>query len=189
MWNEEKIREYLKINLKKNRFEHSLSVMETSIMLSKKYDEDLFKAKMAGLLHDCAKNMSDEEILNLIKSHGFKADEIFLKCPQLMHGKAASIIAEELMDVRDKDILSAIEYHTTGKKNMSKLEKIIYIADYIEPLRQFQGVEKLREAAQINLDEALLSSFDMTIKFVIDKGQLLHLNTVEGRNYLILNMS
>lgn len=187
MWDEEKIKEYLKSNLKKDRFEHSISVMEMAIKLSQKYNEDSFKAKMAGLLHDCAKNMSDEKILNLVESHGGRVDEIFLKYPQLMHGKAAAIIAEELMAVKDKDILSAVEYHTTGKKNMSKLEKIIYIADLIEPLRQFQGTQKLREAAQISLDEALLKSFDMTIKFVVDKGQLLHLNTVEGRNYLILN--
>jgi len=89
------------------------------------------------------------------------------------------------MEIKDKGIFNAIAYHTTGRKNMTLLEKIIYLADYVEPLRKYPGVEELRELAFKDMDIALIKSFDITIKYVIDKGQMLHLNTIEGRNYLI----
>lgn len=185
MWDENRMEQYLKDNLKQSRFEHSLSVRDTAIKLAKAYDEDVLKAKIAGLVHDCAKNLEDAVMINIVKEHGYSIDEISLNSPQLLHGLAGSIIAREEMEIHDEDILSAITFHTTGRKNMSKLEKIIYIADYVEPLRKFPGVEELRKAAAENLDSALLKSFDMTIKYVLERNQLLHINTVEGRNYLI----
>ena len=105
----------------------------------------------------------------------------------LMHGLAGSIIAKHIMGIEDEDVLNSISYHTTGRKNMTILEKIIYIADYIEPMRNFPGVDELRKIAYSNLDEALLLSFDNTIKYVITKGQLLHLDTIEARNYILYN--
>jgi predicted HD superfamily hydrolase involved in NAD metabolism len=89
-------------------------------------------------------------------------------------------------DVHDKEILSAIYYHTTGKENMSLLEKIVYIADYIEPNRDFEGVERVRELAFVDLNESLIQSMDNTIKYIVDKKILIHLDTIKARNYLIL---
>lgn len=186
VWNIEKMDEYLRTNLKKSRYEHSVSVMNTSIKLAKQYNENIFKAKIAGLVHDCAKNLSDEEILSILTKHGCIIDDVCRSYPQIMHGAAGSIIANEIMDIDDEDILSAVKYHTTGKKDMSTLEKIIYIADYIEPLRNFEGVEEIRKEAEISLNNALIKSFDMTIKYVIESGKPLHTDTVEGRNYLII---
>ena len=113
-------------------------------------------------------------------------DEIYLHNPSILHGLVGSIIAREVMGIKDEDILSAIRYHTTGRKNMSILEKIIYIADYIEPLRKFNGVEELRSLSKMNLDEAVIQSLENTIKYVISQNGLLHTDTIDARNYLLI---
>ncbi|MPN04623.1 hypothetical protein SDC9_151868 [bioreactor metagenome] len=89
------------------------------------------------------------------------------------------------MGVKDKEIFNAIAYHTTGRRNMTMLEKMIYLADYIEPLRKYPGVSEIRELTYNDINKAVLRSFDNTIKYVIDRGQMIHPNTIEGRNYLI----
>lgn len=185
MWTEKKIIDYLKDNLKESRFKHSLSVRDTAVRLAEKYNADVKKASLAGLVHDCAKNLPNEKLVNICKDEGYELDEISIKNPSIIHGLAGSIIAKKLMKIDDDEVLNAVRFHTTGKKNMSLMEKIIYIADYVEPLRNFPGVEELRIAVESNLDEALLLSFNQTLKFVIDKGQLVHLDTVEARNYLV----
>lgn len=185
MWSEQMMEDYLKKHLKNERYEHSIRVRNTAIELADFFKEDNDKAKIAGLIHDCSKNMEDEEIINIIEKNGYTIDEIERKSPNIMHGLAGAIIAKEIMGVYDQDIFNAIAYHTTGRKNMSVLEKIIYIADYIEPMRNFPGVENLRELTYKNLDEALLMSFDNTIKYVIERKQLIHYKTIEARNYLM----
>lgn len=185
MWSEEHIETYLKDKLDNKRFLHSLSVRDTAVKMAICYGEDENKARIAGLAHDCAKNMNGYELMNIAKKHGYKISSIYEESPQLLHGLVGAIIARETMAIKDKDIFNAIAYHTTGRKNMSLLEKIIYLADYIEPLRKYPGVEDLRELAYKDINKALIQSFDVTIKYVIDKGQMLHLNTIEGRNYLI----
>lgn len=185
MWNEEQIIEYLKEKLKKSRYEHSLSVRNTAIKMAKIYNADVEKAGTAGLVHDCAKYMSNGQILSIAEQNGMEVDEVARANPQLLHGSIAAVIAKNIMGICDEDILSAVKYHTTGKKNMNILEKIVYISDYIEPLRDFPGVEELREKALTDLNGALLDAFNNTIKVVISRNQLLHLNTIQGRNYLI----
>ncbi|CAB1240110.1 bis(5'-nucleosyl)-tetraphosphatase (symmetrical) YqeK [Clostridium sp. MT-14] len=185
MWNEEQIIEYLREKLKKSRFDHSLSVRDTAVKMAKIYNADVEKARMAGLVHDCAKYMSNEEILNIADQNNICIDEITRANPQLLHGSIAAIIAKNIMGIYDEEVLNAIKYHTTGKKNMNLLEKIIYISDYIEPLRDFPGVDKLREKALVDLNAAMLDAFNNTIEVVIARNQLLHIDTIEGRNYLI----
>ncbi len=102
--------------------------------------------------------MSDNELLNIIKKHNINLDWISLKNLQITHGLVATIIMKEKMGIEDIDILNAVEYHTTGRNNMSVLEKIIYLADIIEPLRKFNGVEKLRKLAFIDIDKAMIES-------------------------------
>lgn len=187
MWSEQQIMDYLQKVLNKQRYEHSLRVKDTSIELAKHYGADINKAKLAGLVHDCAKNMEDEEIINILEKYGYNIEGIYKRTPNLMHGLAGALIGKHIMGIKDEDIFNAIAYHTTGKKNMSLLEKIIYLADYIEPMRNFPGVENLKKASYINIDEALLLSFDNTIKYVIDRGQLLHHDTIEARNSILFH--
>jgi predicted HD superfamily hydrolase involved in NAD metabolism len=185
MWSEEQIKKYLKDNLKAKRYEHVLGVRESAIRLAEIYNGDLKKVKIAALVHDCAKNMNDQQLIKISEEHNLHISEICRQSPQLLHGPVGAIIAQETMGVEDQDILNAVAYHTTGRKNMSLLEKIIYIADYIEPNRNFPGIDSLRNLAYEDLDLALLRSFDNTIKFVIDRGELLHLDTIESRNYML----
>lgn len=186
MWSEEQIKKYLKENLKPKRYEHVLGVRESAIKLAEIYNGDIEKAKIAALVHDCAKNMNDQQLIKISKEHNLNINEICKQSPQLLHGPVGAIIAKETMGIEDKDILNAVAYHTTGRKNMSLLEMIIYIADYIEPNRTFPGIDSLRRLAYEDLELALLKSFDNTIKFVIDRGELLHLDTIESRNYILI---
>jgi predicted HD superfamily hydrolase involved in NAD metabolism len=186
MWSEEKINQYLMNNLKNKRYEHSLGVKNTAIKLAEKYGENTLKAGIAGLVHDCAKNMNSDEIINMVEKNGYEIDPIYEHSPDLLHGLAGAIVAKNIMGIEDEDIFNSIAYHTTARENMSLLEKIIYIADYVEPSRNFPGVEELRRVASENLDEALILSLSNTICFVINKGQLLHSDTVKARNYLII---
>jgi predicted HD superfamily hydrolase involved in NAD metabolism len=187
MWNEDEIIKYLEKNLNNHRYIHSLNVSKTAVKLAELYGADINKAKVAGLIHDCAKKLSDEELLDIFKCNNIRVDTISMNSPQLLHGWAAAIIAKQTMGIDDYEILSAVKYHTTGKKDMSLLEKIIYIADYIEPGRDFPGVDELRKITFENLDEGLLKAFDSTIKYVIERNQLIHLDTIEGRNFLLIN--
>jgi len=185
MWNEEEMLHYLQMNLKESRLKHSLSVSETAVMLATIYGENIEKARVAGLVHDCVKNKTDAQLIRVAIDHKIELDEISMQNPSILHGLVGSIIAKEIMEIRDEDILNAIHYHTTGRKNMSILEKIIYIADYIEPLRIFDGVEELRNLSVVDLNAALIKSFDNTIKYVINQKQFLHIDTIDARNYLL----
>ena len=186
MWSEEKINQYLMDNLKKSRYEHSLGVKNTAIKLGIKYGESIYKTSIAGLVHDCAKNLDNDEIINLVKEKGYVIDEVSQNSPELLHGLAGAIVAKDIMGIRDEDILNSIIYHTTARENMSLLEKIIYIADYVEPSRNFLGVEELRKVVNEDLEEALILSLDNSINYVISKGKLLHLDTIKARNYLLI---
>ncbi|MBU5483551.1 bis(5'-nucleosyl)-tetraphosphatase (symmetrical) YqeK [Clostridium sp. MSJ-11] len=185
MWNEERIEAFLKENLDNKRYQHSLRVRDTAIDMAKHFGIDENKAAISGLAHDCAKWMNAYELINTVKKNGYKIDEVCEKSPQLLHGLAGAIIARDTMGIKDREIFNAIAYHTTGKKNMTLLEKIIYLADYIEPLRRYAGVEEIRELSYRDIDRAMIKSFDLTIKYIIERGQMLHINTVEGRNYII----
>jgi len=185
MWDEKEMFHYLQINLKESRLKHSLSVSDTAVTLATIYGQNIEKARIAGLVHDCAKNMTAEQLVKVAKEYKIEIDEIYKQNPSILHGLVGSIIAQSVMGILDEDILSAIRYHTTGRKNMSILEKIIYIADYIEPLRKFNGVEELRNLSKIDLDAAIIQSLENTIKYVISQKGLLHIDTIYARNYLL----
>lgn len=185
MWEEEKMLKYLKENLKEGRFRHSISVKDTAIKLAEIYGADLEKAKIAALIHDCAKYVDIQNMLNILEKYGDNNNKCF-EIPAILHAPVGAYIAKDIMEVEDKDILNAITYHTTGRKNMSLLEKIIYLADYIEPFRSFPGVEDVRKLAYNGeLNKAMLLSFDNTIKYIVERGQLLHKDTIEARNYIL----
>jgi predicted HD superfamily hydrolase involved in NAD metabolism len=185
MWQEERIKKYIKDQLNEARFIHSLGVMDTSEKLATFYGADPYKARIAGLCHDCAKKLSRNELINIAEKNEGKVEEIYLHAPQLLHGLVGAHISKNVFGIHDEDILNSIKYHTTGRKGMSLLEKIIYISDYIEPSRNFRGVNELRKLTYIDLDKVLLKSFDDTITYTISRGSLLHIDTIEARNYIL----
>lgn len=188
MVSEEKIMNYLKQNLSEGRLKHSVEVSRTAEALAGQYGSDTEKAGLAGLVHDCARYKSREELVQYIAEEGIMLDEAALCIKELLHGPAAVHICKKEFGIYDGEVLSAVMYHTTGKENMTKLEKIIFLADFIEPGRVFDGVEELRRLALENLDEALLAAFDSSIKYIISKRGHIHKTTVAARNYLLQSM-
>lgn len=188
MWSYAQIDDYLRKSLKESRYVHTLGVVQSACSLAKINGVDEEKTKIAALIHDAAKNMKIDEQYKILKENSVDMDIISENSPQILHGWVAAILAKELMGVTDEEIINAVKYHTTGRKSMSKLEKIIYIADYIEPNRDYPGVEELRKTTFSDLDKGVLMGIDNTITFVIKQGQLVHPLTIDARNYLILQM-
>lgn len=162
-----KLRKAMEKTLDSKRFEHTLGVAYTAAALSMRYDVDLNKAETAGLLHDCAKCLSNEKRLTLCEKHNISVNDIERRNPFLLHAKAGSYIAMAKFNIHDKDVINAILNHTTGRPGMSLLEKIIYIADYIEPGRiQAPNLSEIRRLAFIDIEEALLLVISDTLKYL-----------------------
>lgn len=181
----DQIHDKLKEVLSPKRFKHSIGVMETSAKLAAQYGIDINKAELAGLLHDCAREMNGEEILKLCKQHNIEVDNICAIKPKLLHGPVGSIVAREEYGIEDEEILSAIYWHTTGHRNMSALDKIVFLADYIEPGRDFPGVDKVREAVFQDLDKGMVVALMSIIKHLVKKRALIQLDTIDTWNYII----
>lgn len=176
----------LKESLKPNRYIHSVNTMKVAVLLAEHYGADRDIAAVAGLLHDCAKNLTDIETIKYCKENGIELNEIEKKQLFLMHGEVGAIIAKEKYGVEDEIILNAIRYHTTGFSKMNMVDKIVYLADYIEPGRTHCSVDDVRRLAYEDIDKALICAFSNVIKFVIMQNGLIHPFTVEARNRLLL---
>ena len=169
--------------LKHKRIPHVLGTEQEAIRLAERYGADVEKARRAALLHDCTKKLDMEEQLALCRRYGIQLDELEQKALKLLHSKTGAAIARDVFGV-DDDIYSAIWYHTTGHAGMTKLEKIIYLADYIEPSRDFPGVDKLRKVGYEDLDRGLLMGLEMTIEEITSMGNPVHHATIEARDAL-----
>lgn len=169
--------------LKHKRIPHVLGTEQEAVRLAERYGADVEKARVAALLHDCTKKLSMEEQLALCAKYGIQLDELEQKALKLLHSKTGAAIARDVFGV-DDDIYSAIWYHTTGHANMTKLEKVIYLADYIEPSRDFPGVDELRNVCYEDLDKGLLKGLEMTIEEMTAMGNPVHHATIEARDAL-----
>lgn len=172
--------------LSKKRFIHTLGVVNSAMYLAKKYGANIEDAHLAALLHDCAKEIPLLEMRDLVAD--LPCDQDMLHSGALLHGLAGMVLANTQYGVTNPDILEAIRVHTTGKENMSKLDKIIFLADYIEPNRKFPGVNEIRLAAEQSLDAGVLCGFDMTIRHLIDSGDSIYPLTILSRNDLLRHM-
>ena len=169
--------------LKHKRIPHVLGTEQEAVRLAERYGADVEKARVAALLHDCTKKLSMEEQLALCEKYGIQLDELEQKTLKLLHSKTGAAVARDMFGV-DDEIYSAIWYHTTGHADMSKLEKIIYLADYIEPSRDFPGVDGLRNVCYEDLDKGLLKGLEMTIEEMTAMGNPVHRATIEARDAL-----
>lgn len=182
----EEIKRDLIKNISKNRYEHTLRVVACSEKLAKIYGVDIDETRLAAFLHDSAKFPSKEKIFEMSKELGLLDDEIYFYNKEIIHASLAAKIAEDKYGIRDKDLLNAIKYHTTGRANMSLLEKIIFMADYIEPSREFKGIEEIRDLAFKDLDKSILLALNSNLKFLLEKDILISKDTIEARNYLMI---
>ena len=177
------IKDILKKRLKESRYLHSLGVADTAKKLAEIYGIDSQKAYLAGLVHDCAKGYTDDELKSKVMHYGISLDECSLSSPQLLHSFVGACELEEYFGIDDAEIFDAVYYHTIGKGNMPLLTAIVYIADAIEPLRDYPGVEEIRTAAFESLHKAIyMYTRDMT-DYVLAKGQKVHPNAYEVIKY------
>ncbi len=166
-----KLRKKVKDVMTKARYEHTLGVEFTAASLAMRYGIDIDKAEIAGLLHDCAKCIDDEDKLDDCKKYKIELTDVEKRNPFLIHSKLGAVYANKLYGIDDEEIISAIRFHTTGKPDMTLLEKIIFIADYIEPGRdKAPNLKEIRKMSFIDIDEAMYMVLRDTIKY-LEKGE------------------
>ena len=170
-----------------HRFNHTLRVVDEARKLAQIYNIDMDKTVTAALLHDCAKFLDKKNLLKMANDFDIILNDIMSNNQELIHGPLGAKIAEHKYNIKDSDILNSIQYHTTGRKDMSRLEKIIYIADYIEPQRNFHGVHRVRQLAYEDLDRSVLMAMDQTIVFLVNNNRLISTDTIEARNQIKIN--
>ena len=186
--NYDEIYKALKEKISEKRFKHVMGVVETATMLANLYNEDVEKAKLASILHDNARECTQDEMERLYSYYGYNVEINFQKEPALLHSKVGAILARTTYGIEDIEILNAIKYHTTGRRNMTMLEKIIFIADYIEPSRDFEGVEAVRKQAFRDIDLAVYEALENTMKHLLEKKSFIDMDTLDARNDLLLKI-
>lgn len=174
------IEKHLKKKLDKERFTHTLGVMYTASCLAMAHNADIEQALYAGLLHDCAKCIPDEEKLALCRQQNLSITAAEEQNPSLLHAKLGAFYARTIYGIEDEEILHAIKVHTTGEPDMNTLDKIIYIADYMEPNRSHApNLLEIRRMAFENLDKTMHKILEDTLKYLEEKGCTIDTLTAE----------
>ncbi len=177
-------RKQLKSKLSPMRYEHSLSVSYTCICLAMRYGYDIDKAELAGLLHDCGKRFSDDIILKKCEKKKIPMTDEQKKVPAVLHANYGAWLARHKYQIEDEEILNAILYHTTGKPDMTTLEKILYVADYMEPRRsKAPDLARIRLLAFQDLDETVYQILKSTLEYLEEKGGNVHPTTRQAYEY------
>lgn len=181
----EEFKNRLKDGMSERRYLHSLGVADEAKRLALLYGADEGKAYLAGLLHDCAKEIKNQA--EKCDELGIRIDDMMRQNTGLIHGPLGAAVAKRDFGVSDEEILSAIRWHTLGRAGMTLLEKIVYIADYTEKNRVYEGVEELRKAVDADLEDAILLSIERHLKVLEKRGAAVHPNTILLRDDIILN--
>ena len=180
----ENAKELVKEKLPEKRYKHSLRVAETAVKLAEIYDGDKDKAELAGVLHDYCKYDDLSTMYQVVRQYELETD-LLSYGGEILHGPVCSAIMENDFDVKDEEVLLAIKYHTTGRQQMTKTEKLVFIADYIEPGRKTPGVEEIRDMAynQGSLDKTIYEISKRTVLFLIQKDITVYGATIACLNY------
>lgn len=171
--------------LTKRRFEHTIRVTDTALKLANQFHTDRKKTELAGILHDYAKYRPKDEMEKLIREEEQLSDELLDFNLELWHAPVGAVLIEHETELDDPDVLLAIRSHTTGRANMTMLEKIIFLADYIEPGRDFPGVDKVRELVVSDIDQAIIQALSNTITHLIENKRKVHPDTIAAYNSLL----
>lgn len=177
--------DYVKGCLDDKRFLHTLGVISVAKKLAIANGISEEKAEIAALCHDIAKYTKVDESLRLFKENNIILSMEEENTKELWHSILAPIVSREKLGIEDKEILDAMRWHTTGRENMTTLEKIIYISDMIEPSRVFPGVEEIREATIKDLNKGVLLGLNHSITYLINQGAMIDINSIKARNYLV----
>lgn len=175
--------------LSPKRWRHVEGVIVTAVRLALRWGVDAEKAYLAAALHDVAREMPRNRLLKATLDFGIVLSELEEQVTPLLHAPVGAAMARREFGIDDPDVLAAIRYHTTGRVGMSPLEKIIFLADYVEPGRSFPGVEKVRSLVWQDLDEALLVALSQSIVHLVGQGAPIAVDAVEARNHLLMQAS
>ncbi len=181
--------QYLQDNLTPQKYEHSYRVAEYAVKLAEIYNLDTAQVYLACLLHDITKCWGKRRQLAYFEKRRYKLGQEDRMAPQIYHQITGALFAEEKFGIKDTAILNAIKCHTTGRVNMNMLDKVLFLADSIEPARCYEGVEEMRKTAENDLDKAVLMNFDRSITYIVNKGFFLHPQTVAARNWILKSMT
>lgn len=171
------------------RFAHVEGVVQSAAELARRWGAPEEKAVLAAWLHDVAKELPPENLLRLADEFGIRFDDEMQHMPHLWHAPVGAEQARREFGVSDEDVLDAIRFHPTGRPGMSRLEAVVFLADLIEPGRTFPGVDELRRLSRHDLNAALVAAYDGLIRYVLERGGLLHSATTAARNDLLLRRS
>ncbi|BBI34783.1 bis(5'-nucleosyl)-tetraphosphatase (symmetrical) YqeK [Cohnella abietis] len=185
--NLEVLREATRQQMPEKRWKHTLGVVGSAIKLAKRYGGDPVKAELAALLHDYSKAWAIDRMEIIIREQNLPQD-LLIYDKELWHSHVGAWAVQSEHGITDEEVLDAIRYHTSGRENMTKLDKIVCLADYIEPGRDFPGVSKIRELAKHSMEEALITAFGSTIEVLIERGKRIFPLTVLTRNDLIMQL-
>ena len=174
--------------VKAKRLPHILGTEETAVMLAKRWGADPEKLRRAAILHDCTKYFSKEEHLAVCDHYGIELDELERSAEKLLHSKSGAALAKYVFG-QDDEIFTAILYHTTARGDMTLAEKILYLADYMEPCRNFPEVEEMRHLAVTDLDAAVLMGVRLSIEEMMERNRVVHHNTLEAEASLLKGMA
>lgn len=175
-----------KARLSKKRMKHVLNVREEAVNLARRFGVDVEKCETAALLHDITKELKFDNQLQIMLHSGIILNDVLLKSAPLYHAVTAYVYARDDLHIQDADILNAIRYHTTGRGGMSRVEKVVYIADAISEDRHYKGVEEFRRLSRVDLDECMLAILKHTIRYLVKDGCLIPSDTMDAYNELAL---
>ena len=178
----DKYKDILKSRLTPKRYHHSLCVAEEAVRLANKYGGDKEKAYLAGLLHDITKNAPPDEHLNIFERFGIMLNDIEKNAEKLWHAMSGAAYFEIVLKIDDKEIITAVRYHTTARAGMTQLEKLLYLADFTSLDRDYDDIDVMREKVDISLEAALDYALSYTINDLVSRGKPLHLDTVNAYN-------
>lgn len=181
----EKYTEYKKIlqeRLTPKRYHHSLCVADEAVKIAAKYGGDTEKAYLAGLLHDITKNASEDEHLHIFREFDIMLNDVEKNAEKLWHAISGAAYIEHMLGINDTEIITAVRYHTTARKNMTQLEKILYLADFTSADRDYDDVDIMRKKLEISMQAALQYALSYTINDLVSRDKPLHLDTVEAYN-------
>lgn len=181
----EKIKEILRGRLSPKRYIHSLCVADEAKRLAEKYGADKEKAYTAGLLHDITKNTPAEEQLKIFEDFGIMLDDVSRNAEKLWHAVSGAAYIEKTLGISDSEILSAVRYHTTAKKDMTRFEAILYLADFTSADRDYEDVFVMRTLVDKSMEDAMCYALSYTIKDLVEQGRQIHPDTMEAYNQII----
>lgn len=183
-YSREQLIEAVSSQMPEKRWIHTQGVMDTAVKLAEQYGANPEKADLAAILHDVAKYWPVLQLKEVLVENGLQGD-LLEHDKQLWHAEVGAFVAQRDYGITDQEVLDAIRYHTSGRVGMTLLDKVVCLADYIEPGRDFPGVNNIRELANHSLEGALAAGFDSTISFLISRKQIIYPLTLLARNDLI----